>query len=280
MRCVDVASIVQAVAAMCIKMNYNIGSDVLDAFYRFKETESSVLGQQIISDLISNSQIAETKQLPLCQDTGMVVAFVTLGQGVQISGGLLTDAIQEGVRQGYREGYLRKSVVSDPINRINTQDNTPAIIHLELVEGDQLVIHLAAKGFGSENMSQIKMMTPADDLTTIEAFVLDVVRQAGSNPCPPIIVGIGIGGNFEKCAYLAKYALLRQIGQRHPEPLYAEFENRLLDAINALGIGPQGLGGTTTALDVFVETYPTHIAGLPVAVNINCHSSRHLTCIL
>lgn len=280
MRTISVEVISQAVAAMCIKMNFYIGEDILEAFHTAKETESSILGQQIITDLITNSQIAEKNQMPLCQDTGMVVAFVSIGQEVQITGGLLTEAIQEGVRQGYRDGYLRKSIVKDPINRINTQDNTPAVIHYDFVEGDQLTIHLAAKGFGSENMSQIKMMTPADDLKTIEAFVLDVVRQAGSNPCPPIVVGVGIGGNFEKCAYLAKHALLRKIGQRHEDPLYAAFENRLLEAINTLGIGPQGLGGRTTALDVFVETHPTHIAALPVAVNINCHASRHLTCVL
>lgn len=277
MRTIQVIEIKKAVAEMCVEMNCVIGEDVLAAFHKTRITETSPLGRQIISDLIQNSEIAKEKRMPLCQDTGMVVVFVTLGQEVHFEGGLLTDAINEGVRLGYEQGFLRKSVVGDPIQRKNTLDNTPAVVYISLVSGDGCQLQMTVKGFGSENMSRIKMLTPAEGLEGLKAFVLETVLKAGSNPCPPIIVGVGVGGTFEKCAQLAKLALLRDVGQRHQDLYYSDLEVELLHAINALGIGPQGLGGSTTALDVFIEPFPTHIAGLPVAVNINCHAARHLS---
>jgi fumarate hydratase subunit alpha len=277
MRTIQVHEIKRAIAEMCVEMNCIIGEDILDAFHKNRDTETSPLGRQIISDLIKNSEIAKEKRMPLCQDTGMVVVFVTLGQEVHFEGGLLTDAINEGVRMGYESGFLRKSIVSDPIQRRNTGDNTPAVVYTTLVAGDVCQLQVTVKGFGSENMSRIKMMTPADGLAGLKDFVLDTVLKAGSNPCPPIIVGVGIGGTFEKCAQLAKQALLRDVGQRHSDSYYSDLEVELLQLINALNVGPQGLGGSTTALDVFIEPFPTHIAGLPVAVNINCHAARHLS---
>lgn len=224
--------------------------------------------------LVENAEIAKEKNIPICQDTGMAVFFVEIGQEVLIEGDTLTDAINEGVRQGYEEGYLRKSVVS-PINRINTKDNTPAVIHYDMVKGDKIKIEFAAKGFGSENMSKMKMLKPSDGLEGIKKFIIDTVSEAGPNPCPPMVIGVGIGGTVDKCAQIAKKALFRELGEFNKDENIAKLESELLTAINKLGIGPQGLGGTTTALGLNIETFPTHIAGLPVVVNINCHASRH-----
>ena len=275
MREINIAAIRDAVKELCMTANYDLGNDMLEAFSKFRDTEQSPTGKGIIEQLIENAEIAHNERVPMCQDTGFVVVFIELGQDVHIVGGSLTDAINEGVRQGYREGYLRKSIVKDPLDRINTGDNTPAVIHTEVIEGDSLRITIAPKGGGSENMSGIKMLKPADGIEGVIRYVLQAVKDAGANPCPPIIVGVGIGGTFEKCALLAKKALLRTIGQRHPMTEIADLERKLLKEINQLGIGPQGLGGTTTAFEVFVETYPAHIASLPVAVNINCHAARH-----
>lgn len=280
MRIIEVSKVTQAVKEACIEMNFLIDSEVLNRFESALQTEVSEIGQSILLDLIENSEVARTYKAPICQDTGMIVAFVKIGQNVRIESGLLSDAIQEGIRQGYEDGYLRKSIVSDPILRKNTNDNTPGIIYYDLVAGDIFEIELAAKGFGSENMSRSVMLKPSDGIEGIVNFVIDTVEKAGSNPCPPIILGIGIGGTLDKAAQLAKYALLRRLNEPAAEAHIAELENRLLDAINNLGIGPQGLGGTTTALAVHIEVFPTHIAGLPVVVNINCHASRHKKVVL
>lgn len=275
MREIHVEEIIKAVKEMCISANYNLGKDVLDAFEKSKEKEESPVGKSIIENLTKNAQIARDNQMPMCQDTGMAILFVEVGQEVHISDGNLTDAINEGVRQGYKEGYLRKSVVDDPLLRKNTGDNTPAIIYYDIVPGDKIKIALAPKGFGSENMSKTKMLKPSDGMKGVEDFVVETVSQAGPNPCPPIVVGVGIGGTMDKAAYMAKKSLLRPIGEHNNYEHINEMEKRLLEKINKLGIGPQGLGGTTTALAVNVEVFATHIAGLPVAVNINCHASRH-----
>lgn len=280
MRSIAYEQIVQSVRDLCIEANCHLGEDLLQAFSRAKVEEKSPTGKEIMGQLIENAVIAATDQVPLCQDTGFAVFFVELGQQVLINGGLLTDAINEGVRQGYSEGFLRKSIVNHPFYRVNTGDNTPAIIHLSLVEGEHLSITFAPKGGGSENMSGIKMLKPAEGIEGVKQFVLSQVAAAGPNPCPPIIVGVGIGGTFEKCAILAKEALLRPVGQGHPDLEIAKLETLLLQEVNKLGIGPQGLGGTTTALAVHIELFPCHIASLPVAVNINCHSSRHKEIIL
>ncbi|MNO87120.1 L(+)-tartrate dehydratase subunit alpha [compost metagenome] len=234
----------------------------------------------MLDKIIINSDIASKENMPMCQDTGMAVIFVELGQDIHIVGGGLKEAINEGVRQGYSEGYLRKSVVKDPLTRVNTGDNTPAVIHIDVVDGDELKITIAPKGFGSENMSRIKMLKPSDGVEGVKEFVLETVKIAGPNPCPPIIVGVGIGGTFEKAAELSKKALLRSIEERNKDTYYSDLENELITKINKLGIGPQGFGGKTTALGVNIETYPTHIAGLPVAVNISCHATRHAEIIL
>ncbi|SHK25413.1 fumarate hydratase [Paramaledivibacter caminithermalis] len=275
MRKLHVKEITQAVKEMCISANYNLGKDVIDAFEKAKENEESPVGKEIIENLIKNAQIARYNQMPMCQDTGMAVLFVELGQEVQLLDGNITDAINEGVRQGYSEGYLRKSVVSDPLIRKNTGDNTPAIIYYDIVPGDKVKITIAPKGFGSENMSKTKMLKPSDGIKGVEDFVVEVVSQAGPNPCPPIVVGVGIGGTLDKAANMAKKALIRPIGEHNELQHINEMEKRLLERINNLGIGPQGLGGITTALAVNIEVFATHIAGLPVAVNINCHASRH-----
>jgi fumarate hydratase subunit alpha len=280
MRVVEVSKVTQAVKEACIEMNFLIDSELLKSFESALQTEVSEIGQSILVDLIENSEVARTYKAPICQDTGMIVAFVKIGQNVRIEGGLLSDAIQEGIRQGYEDGYLRKSIVSDPILRKNTNDNTPGIIYYDLVAEDVFEIELAAKGFGSENMSRSAMLKPSDGIEGIVNFVIDTVEKAGSNPCPPIILGIGIGGTLDKAAQLAKYALLRPLNEPATKAHIAELENRLLNAINNLGIGPQGLGGTTTALAVHIEVFPTHIAGLPVVVNINCHASRHKKVVL
>lgn len=280
MRIVEVSKVTQAVKEACIDMNFLIDSELLNSIESALKTEVSEIGQSILLDLIENSEVARTYKAPICQDTGMIVAFVKIGQNVRIEGGLLSEAIQEGIRQGYEDGYLRKSIVSDPILRKNTNDNTPGIIYYDLVADDVFEIELAAKGFGSENMSRSAMLKPSDGIDGIVNFVIETVEKAGSNPCPPIILGIGIGGTLDKAAQLAKYALLRPLNESATQTHIAELEVRLLDAINNLGIGPQGLGGTTTALAVHIEVFPTHIAGLPVVVNINCHASRHKKVVL
>ena len=271
--------IVEAVKKLCIEGNLFLGKDVINSFEENLKVEKSDAGKNILNILIENANIAKEKSIPICQDTGMAVFFVEIGQEVLVEGDTLTEAINKGVRRGYTEGYLRKSVVS-PIERINTKDNTPAIIHYEMVKGDKLKIEFAAKGFGSENMSKMKMLKPSDGLEGVKKFILDTVSEAGPNPCPPMVVGVGIGGTVDKCAQIAKKSLFREIGKRNEDSSIANLENELLESINKLGIGPQGLGGTTTALDIHIETFPTHIAGLPVVVNINCHASRHKEIVL
>lgn len=248
--------------------------DVMDRLVELRDKEKWPLAKETITTIIDNDNLAERDSVPMCQDTGMVICFVKIGQDVHVDGSI-SDAINEAVREAYTEGYLRKSVVRDPINRVNTKDNTPAIIHYELVEGDVFEISFAAKGFGSENMSKQKMLKPADGLEGVKKFILESVEAAGPNPCPPIIVGVGIGGDFEKSCIMAKKSLMRDVNDYNKDPFYADLEKELLEKINELGIGPQGFGGKTTALRVFIETHPTHIAGLPVAVNIQCHAARH-----
>ncbi len=277
MREVSYEEIVNSVKELCVEANYNLGKDVLDAFKSAYKYEESDVGKEVLNQLVLNAEIAGQERVPMCQDTGMAIFFVALGQDCHIVGGSLYDAINEGVRQGYREGYLRASIVEDPLQRKNTGDNTPAIIHLELVKGDRCTIHMTAKGFGSENMSRLKMLKPSDGVKGVTEFILETVKLAGPNACPPIVVGVGLGGNFEKAGILAKKSLLRPIGERHPRKEIADLEQELMEKINHLGIGPQGMGGRTTALDVHIEVFATHIAALPVAVNINCHASRHKT---
>ena len=248
--------------------------DVMGRLVELRDKEKWPLAKETITTIIDNDNLAERDSVPMCQDTGMVICFVKIGQNVHVDGSI-SDAINEAVREAYAEGYLRKSVVKDPINRVNTKDNTPAIIHYELVEGDVFEISFAAKGFGSENMSKQKMLKPADGLEGVKKFILESVEAAGPNPCPPIIVGVGIGGDFEKSCIMAKKSLMRDVNDYNKDPFYADLEKELLEKINELGIGPQGFGGKTTALRVFIETHPTHIAGLPVAVNIQCHAARH-----
>lgn len=275
MREVNVAEITAAIAELSMDANYNLGEDVYNAFKDALDKETSPVGKSVLEQLITNAEIAKEEQVPMCQDTGYAVIFVELGQDVRLVGGDLYDAINEGVRKGYGDGYLRKSIVSDPINRVNTKDNTPAVIHVDIVPGDKVKLTIAPKGGGSENMSQVKMLKPSDGAKGVVDFVVDAASKAGSNPCPPILIGVGIGGTFEKVAYLAKKALLREIGSVHPDPFYAEMEKEMLEKVNKLGIGPQGYGGRTTALAVFIEVYPAHIASMPAAVNINCHAARH-----
>jgi fumarate hydratase subunit alpha len=276
MREIQAAQIKAAVAKLAVDANYYLSEDIYDALVSNQDRERSPLGKEILGKLVQNADIARNEQMPICQDTGMAVVFIELGQEVHIVGDTLTNAINAGVAQGYSEGYLRKSVVNDPVfERTNTTDNTPAIIHLELVPGDKMKLLLAPKGFGSENKSAIKMLVPADGIQGIKDFVVETVKIAGSNPCPPMVVGVGIGGTFEKCAYLAKKALTRSIESRNPDERYAKLEDELLVLIRKTGLGPQGLGGDTTALGVNVEFYPTHIAGMPIAVNISCHATRH-----
>ncbi len=276
MRKIKEEEIINNVKEMCIEANLELAPDMKQALISAKENETSEIGCKILSDLEENLKIAKEDAIPICQDTGMAVVFVEVGQDVKVKGSL-TDAINEGVRQGYTEGYLRKSVVSDPIERVNTNDNTPAVIHYDIVEGNQIKITVAPKGFGSENMSKIVMLKPADGIEGVKEVVLNAVKDAGPNACPPMVVGVGIGGTFEKCAYLAKKALARSVDSKNENEFYADLEDELLEKINKNGIGPGGLGGTQTALGVNVETYPTHIAGLPVAVNICCHVNRHVT---
>jgi fumarate hydratase subunit alpha len=272
--------IIKAVRDLCIDANYYLGKDVEDALRKAYEKEESPVGKATLSQILENVEISKQGEFPMCQDTGNAVVFVDMGDQVCIKDGNLFEAINEGVRQGYKEGYLRKSILSDPIERKNTGDNTPAVIHLDIVKGDKLKIIVAPKGGGSENMSEVKMMAPADGVEGVKDFVLDMVKRSGSNPCPPVIVGVGIGGSFEKCAEMAKRALLRPIGSKHPNPFYANLEAELLEKVNKLGIGPQGFGGTQTALAVHIQTYPCHIATFPAAVNINCHVARHKEVVL
>jgi len=267
--------IISAVEKLCIEANYNLGSDIMIGFQQALKEEPSPLGRVVLKRLIENAEIAQTERVPMCQDTGMAVFFVSMGQDLHVVGGSLTEAINEGVRRGYDKGYLRKSVVKDPFDRVNTRDNTPAVIHYDIVPGDALHLVVAPKGFGSENMGGLKMCKPSEGLEGAMQFVVDTVDRAGGNPCPPIIVGVGVGGTMEKATILAKRALLREVGKHNPEERLAKIEEELLDRINRLGIGPQGFGGVTTALAVNLEVYPTHIAGMPVAVNIGCHATRH-----
>lgn len=275
MREINVSEITKAVKKLCIDANYYLSDDVKSKIEEAYNDEKWDMAKGILGKILNNVDIAKNEDMPICQDTGMACVFVEIGQEAHVVGGSLQDAINEGVRQGYTEGYLRKSVVKDPLDRVNTQDNTPAVIYYDIVPGDKLKIVVAPKGFGSENMSQLKMLKPADGLKGVKDFVLKVVKEAGPNPCPPIVVGVGIGGTFDKAANLAKKALMRPLADRNSNGFYAELEKELLAEINALGIGPQGFGGKSTALAVNIETYPTHIAGLPVAVNINCHVTRH-----
>ena len=275
MREISTNRITETIKRLCIEANCKLPIDMKTCIEKSREAETFPTAQGILDKIIENYNIAEKETKPICQDTGAACIFVNIGQDVHVNGNL-TEAINEGVRQGYRDGFLRKSIVSDPLERVNTNDNTPAMIYYDIVEGDKIEITLAPKGFGSENMSRIKMLKPSDGVKGVIDFVVETVEKAGSNPCPPIVVGVGIGGTFDKCAYLAKKALLRDADSVNPIPYYAELEDTLLTKINALGIGPQGFGGKTTALAVNIETMPTHIAGLPVAVNINCHVTRHV----
>ena len=274
MRTIPASRVTEEVARLCIQANVDLNRPTEEAIRTALSTEESPVGCEILHQLLENAELARQQHLPICQDTGLAVVFVKMGQEVYVDGGL-EEAIHEGVRRGYTEGYLRKSVVRDPIDRVNTGDNTPAIIHYEVVPGDTFTITVAPKGIGSENMSRIFMLKPAQGIAGIEEAVLETVRLAGPNACPPLVIGVGVGGNFEKCAYIAKKAMLRPIGQYAQDPFWAEEEKTLLQKVNTLGIGPQGFGGTTTALWLAIETYPTHIGGMPVAVAINCHVSRH-----
>lgn len=275
MRRINVETITQNIKEMCIEANHFLSPDMKKVFDEAAASEESPLGRQILGQLEENLCIAGEEMIPICQDTGMAVVFIKVGQDVHLIGGSLTDAINEGVRQGYVDGYLRKSVVKDPIYRENTKDNTPAIIHYEIVEGEQVEITVAPKGFGSENMSRVFMLKPADGIEGVKDAILTAVRDAGPNACPPMVVGVGIGGTFEKCAEMAKHALTRNLEEELPVEYVRDLEKEMLEKINNLGIGPGGLGGRTTALAVNIETYPTHIAGLPVGINICCHVNRH-----
>jgi fumarate hydratase subunit alpha len=280
MRELNVSEIIPAVKKLCMEANYNLGEDVYDGLKNAMNTEESPLGKSILQDIVKNAEIAREDQVPICQDTGLAVLFVRMGQDLHIVGGDFSEAINQGVREGYKDGYLRKSIVTDPIERKNSGDNTPAIINLEIVPGDKLEIVCAPKGGGSENMSEVKMLKPSDGVEGIKDFVVDRVARSGGNPCPPVIVGVGIGGTFDKCAQLAKKALLREVGTKHPDPYYAKLEEELLTLVNKVGIGPQGLGGRTTALAVQIEVHPCHIASFPVAVNMQCHAARHKSIVL
>lgn len=280
MRNLSAGLIEEAVRDLCMEANRHLPRDIRRAVEEAAERETKPLARDIMEDLKENIRAAEDMRLPVCQDTGMAVVFVRLGQDVHITGGLLEDAVNRGVSRGYTEGLLRCSVVGDPLRRVNTKDNTPAVLHLTLTEGEQVEIMLAPKGFGSENMSRIHMFTPASGREDILEFIVETARLAGSNPCPPMVLGVGIGGDFEKCALLAKQALCRPLDRPHADPFYAQMERDALAAVNALGVGPQGFGGVTTALGVAIETYPTHIAGLPVAVNVGCHVTRHASVTL
>ncbi|MCI6830556.1 MAG: fumarate hydratase [Clostridiales bacterium] len=275
MRTIKAKDITKLVRDLCMDANYVLPADVRQSYIDGQKKEKSPVGCEIFSKMVENCDIAAANRVPICQDTGMAVVFVEVGQDVHITGGLLEDAVEEGVRQGYVEGYLRLSVVRDPLDRVNTNDNTPPILYTRIVEGDQIHITVAPKGFGSENMSAMKMFTPAATREDIIQFVVDCCDRAGSNPCPPIIIGVGLGGTSDKAAYLAKRGLMREVGKFNENPFYAEMEKEIIDRVNKLGIGPQGLGGSVTALMAAIEPFPTHIAGLPCVVNIGCHVTRH-----
>ena len=275
MREINVSTITDNIKEMCIEANHFLTDDMKNVFENAVKNEESALGKQVLGQLEENLKIAGEDMIPICQDTGMAVVFINVGQDVHLTGGDITDAINEGVRRGYVDGYLRKSVVKDPIYRENTKDNTPAVIHFNIVPGDKVDITVAPKGFGSENMSRVFMLKPADGIEGVKEAILTAVKDAGPNACPPMVVGVGIGGTFEKCAYLAKKALIRDLNEESPVEYVRDLEKEMLEKINKLGIGPGGLGGTQTALAINIETYPTHIAGLPVAVNICCHVNRH-----
>ncbi len=281
MKVVDVSRVIPVVKKLCIDANYYVAKDVLAKVKEFREKEESPTGREIFDLMLENYELAAREQMPLCQDTGVAIVFVELGQDVHLVGGDFYEAINEGVRQGYKEGYLRKSMVTDPVvERKNTKDNTPALIYTDIVPGEEIKITVAPKGGGAENMSEVKMMSAADGIEGVKDFVVDRIRRSGGNPCPPVVVGVGIGGSFEQCALLAKKALLRPLTEKNPEPFWAAVEDELLERINRLGIGPQGLGGTTTALAVSILYKPCHIASMPVAVNVNCHAHRHETAII
>lgn len=280
MKIINTGDIIKTVKEMCIEANHYLSADMKEVFDLATAKEESPLGKKVLEQLQENLAIAGQDMIPICQDTGMAVLFVSIGQDIHIDGGYLTDALNQGVREGYQDGYLRKSVVKDPLKRENTNDNTPAVIHYDIIPGDQLEIVLAPKGFGSENMSRVFMLKPADGIEGVKEAILTAVRDAGPNACPPMVVGVGIGGTFEKCASMAKHALTRNVNESSQIPYVRELEEEMLNQINGLGIGPGGLGGTTTAFAVNIETYPTHIAGLPVAVNICCHVNRHVRRVL
>ncbi len=280
MREIHVDEITRAVRAMVMEACVDLGPDMVRALERAQRTEKSPLGLAVLDEILANAELARRERIPMCQDTGSAVFFVEVGQEVHLVGGLLRGAIDEGVRQGYRDGYLRASIVADPLTRVNTKDNTPAVVHTELVAGDRIRIAFTAKGAGSENMGRMAMLTPADGKAGVTRFVLETIDRAGPNACPPLVVGVGIGGTFDTVAELAKRAIMRDVGTPSPNPEVAAYERELLEAANRLGLGPQGMGGTTTALAVHVETYPCHVASLPVAVNIQCHANRHREVVL
>ncbi len=280
MRTIEVSQVKDTIKDLCIKANVYLPKSLEDKIKKSKDEEKSPVGKNVFCDLCDNIQSAKDEHIAICQDTGMAVIFLEIGQDVHFVGGNLYEAINQGVAEGYIQGYLRKSIVGDPLERVNTNDNTPAVIHTTIVDGDKVKIDVCPKGFGSENMSALKMFTPSATHDDIVNFVVDTISKAGSNPCPPIVVGVGIGGNFEHCAYLAKKALCRDVSIRNPKELYANLESKMLEGINKLGIGPQGFGGTITALAVNIEEAPTHIAGLPVSVNVGCHVTRHASEIL
>ncbi len=280
MKQISTKTITETVRKLAIEASYDLGDDVVKALEDAKKVEESPVGLGILEQITKNAEIAKTEKSPMCQDTGLAVLMIELGQDVQIVGGDFTEAINEGIRQGYEDGYLRKSALSDPLERVNTGDNTPAMITTDIVPGDKLKITMAAKGGGSENMSEVKMLKPSDGVEGVKEFVIDKVIRSGGNPCPPVIIGVGIGGTFDKCALLAKKSLMRDVGNRHPNKFYADLELELLEKINKTGVGPQGLGGTTTALDVHIEVEACHIASLPVAVNTQCHAARHKSAVL
>lgn len=275
MREINVSEVVSIVSELCIKANRKLPCSLVEKIKNSPDGEKSPTGREVLCDLVRNIEAAESEKIAVCQDTGMAVIFLDIGQDVHFVGGSLYEAVNKGVSKGYTEGYLRCSVVSDPLERVNTGDNTPAVIHTRIVDGDKVHISVCPKGFGSENMSKLKMFTPSATIEDIENFVVEVASVAGSNPCPPMVIGVGIGGDFEQCAYLAKKALCRDISIKNEKKLYSDMEERILEKVNKLGIGPQGFGGTTTALSFAIEQAPTHIAGLPVAVNIGCHVTRH-----
>jgi fumarate hydratase subunit alpha len=279
MRQIEHKTIVDTVMKLCMDANYYLGDDVYNVLKEGLKKEESPTGKDILNQLLKNADIARNEKVPICQDCGFAVVFVDIGQDAWINGNLI-EAVTEGVRKGYTDGYLRKSILADPIQGKNTNDNTPPIVHVTFVPGDKIKITVAPKGGGSENMSEVKMGTPADGIEGVKKFVIDKVVRSSANPCPPVVVGVGIGGNFEYCAFLAKKALLRNIGERNPNPFYADMERELLEKINKTGVGPMGLGGRVTALDVFIEVYPRHIASFPAAVNMNCHAARHKTAII